>query len=102
MDNEASSPWEQFLLELKEAGGSTDMQTSKTGRYPWLYHFCRGQADKLNEVIIYSYINLYPKVGKTISSPPRDWRTKELIISDYKALKAHGGFFNDTLDALTE
>ena len=87
--------WEAFLKAVQEAGGSTDMQTSASGRYPWLFHFCREQADRLGSVIIYAHCS-----GKIISSPPRDWRTKELILADYATLKEHGAFFNDTQEAL--
>lgn len=92
--------WETFLKDLKAAGGSTDMQTSKTGRYPWLFHFCRDQASQLVDVEIYAYINKYHNPGFTIRSPLRDWTTKERILADYAALKEHGGFFNDTQEAL--
>lgn len=87
--------WDGFLSALKEAGGSTDMQTSKTGRYPWLFHFCRGQADQLAEVVIWAQVK-----GGTIQSPPRDWRTRERILSDYRSLADHGGKFNDTQEAI--
>jgi hypothetical protein len=90
MDN-----WDEFLTVVKAAGGSTDMQTSVTGRYPYLFHFCRGQS--LNPVIIYAHC----KNGKVISSPGRDWRTKESLVADYKALSEHGATFNDTEQALS-
>jgi hypothetical protein len=44
--------WEQFLVELKAAGGSTDMQTSKSGRYPFLFHFSRGETLTDVEVVL--------------------------------------------------
>lgn len=93
--------WETFLKALKEAGGSTDMQTSKTGRYPWLFHFCRGQATRLDNVEIFARVSNYPKPTILVKSPPRDWRTEESILADYKALKEHGGVFNDTTEALS-
>lgn len=86
--------WGQFLVELKAAGGSTDMQTSKSGRYPFLFHFSRGET--LTDVVVYASAG-----GKVIASPPRDWSTKELLVSDYKALLDHGGRFNDTNEALS-
>ena len=89
--------WQEFLTKLKDVGGSTDMQTSKTGRYPWLFHFCREQAASLTDVVIYAHKN-----GKVITSPSRNWTTKELILTDYTTLKEHGGFFNDTTEALKE
>lgn len=73
------------------------MQTSKTGRYPWLFHFCRGQAERLTDVVIYARLP-YPK--DVLASPPRDWRTKESIQSDYRSLLEHGGKFNDTKECL--
>lgn len=88
------SDWDEFLAKLKATGGSTDMQTSNTGRYPWLFHFCRGEASQLTSVIVYA------KAG--IKSPPRDWSTREKILADYAALKENGGFFNDTAEALKE
>ena len=92
--------WKTFLKDVQEAGGSTDMQTSATGRYPWLFHFCRDQADRLGSVIIYAHCKAQDgTTSKVIHSPPRDWRTKELILSDYAALKEHGAFFNDTKEA---
>jgi hypothetical protein len=88
--------WEEFLTKLKAAGGSTDMQTNQTGRYPFLFHHSRGQA--LKDVVIYAYLG--STSGGVLSSPPRDWSTTELILADYKALRDHGGYFNDTLQAL--
>lgn len=79
----------EFLQALLEAGGSTDMQTNKTGRYPWEFHFRRGE--RLTNVVIYARI----KAGM-LQSPPRDWSTEELIKQDYRDLKDAGGFFNDT------
>lgn len=91
--------WSRFLREVREAGGSTDMSTSATGRYPWAFHFCRGQADKLGEVVVYA--NCRERgVGRVITSPPRDWRTREAILADYADLKASGALFNDTAQAL--
>lgn len=88
--------WDQFLDALKLHGVSNDMQTSKTGRYPWLFHFCRGQAALLNEVVIYASINNYPM----LKSPARDWTTEEKIKADYRALRDHGARFNDTEECL--
>ena len=90
--------WAEFLAELKASGGSTDMQTNKTGRYPWLFHFCRGQEATLFDVVVYASSSDYRI--KPLVSPPRDWRTREAILADYAALKEHGGFFNDTTQAL--
>ena len=90
--------WLDFLRQLKEAGGSTDMQTSKTGRYPFLFHFQRGQAASLVDVVIYPYC--YNRSATPLRSPPRDWSTKEKLVADYKALAEHGGVFNDTREAL--
>lgn len=85
--------WDEFLAALTAAGGSTDMQTNKTGRYPFLFHFCRQQT--LVDVVIYAHVG-----NKVIHSPPRDWSTKELLVADYMALDDHGGRFNDTKEAL--
>ena len=96
-----SETWEEFLAALKAAGGSTDMQTSKTGRYPWLFHFCRDQASQLVDVVIYaSTMDKERRRSGVVQSPPRDWSTKEKILADYRALKEAGGFFNDTHEAL--
>lgn len=89
--------WKAFLEKVQAAGGSTDMQTSATGRYPYLFHFMRDQVDRLGAVNIYAH-----RDGKVITSPPRDWRTKEALLSDYRDLRAHGAFFNDTKEALDE
>lgn len=91
--------WGRFLREVREAGGSTDMQTSATGRYPWAFHFLRGQADKLGEIVVYAYCRSASGF-KVVSSPPRDWRTREAILADYADLKASGALFNDTAQAL--
>ncbi len=90
--------WDDYLAALKAAGGSTDTQTSKTGRYPYLYHYCRGE--KLVEIVIYASINNYPKPSTVLKSPPRDWNTKDMILADYRALAASGGRFNDSSEAL--
>ena len=90
--------WDEFLLALRAAGGSTDMQTSKTGRYPWLFHFCRGQESTLVDVIVYARTSDYR--AAPLASPPRDWRTCDAILADYAALAEHGGRFNDTREAL--
>jgi len=87
--------WQEFLDALKSAGGSTDMQTSKTGRYPYLFHFCRDQADTLTNVVIYAHT-----ATGGVTSPPRDWTKLESIRADYRALREHGGFFNDTKEAI--
>jgi hypothetical protein len=92
--------WDEFLVAVREAGGSTDMQTNETGRYPWLFHFCRDQAAALHDVVIYAHTKDYTK--GPIQSPPRDWTTRERILADYAALNAHGAVFNDTQEALRE
>jgi hypothetical protein len=92
----ADTGWAEFLASLREAGGSTDMQTSKTGRYPWLFHFCRGQANSLAEVVIFANT----KTGGYKKSPPRDWTTRDKILADYRALEASGAFFNDTREVM--
>lgn len=99
--------WSEFLQAVKDAGGSTDMQTSKTGRYPYLFHFQREQAHLLADVVIYpyfrgKYVDDKYVAGPIIVSPPRDWTTKEKLVADYRALREHGATFNDTLDALGE
>lgn len=85
--------WEEFL---DSASGCTDMQTSATGRYPWLY-FSSGQAEKLKSVVIYACL---PWPRGTVVSPPRDWSTREAILADYAALNERGARFNDTTQAL--
>ena len=87
--------WSEFLTELKARGGSTDMQTSKTGRYPWLFHFCRGQAAELRDVVIYASTS-----SGVLTSPSRDWSTELAIKADYRALSSHGGSFNDTQEVV--
>lgn len=86
--------WDEFLAALRDIGGSTDMQTSKTGRYPFLFHFQRGQV--LEDVVVYAHKN-----GKVLTSPARDWSTREKLVADYQAMDAAGGRFNDTKDALS-
>lgn len=83
--------WEKFLADLKAGGGSTDMQTSQTGRYPYQYHFARGV--KLDAVVIYAH---RPWPTPVLSSPPRDWTTEAALRADYAALRDAGGFFNDS------
>lgn len=85
--------WDEFLSALRDIGGSTDMQTSKTGRYPYLFHFQRGEV--LQDVVIYAHTN-----GKVLKSPPRDWSTREKIVADYRALESVKAWFNDTKEAL--
>lgn len=87
--------WEEFLTELHLRGGSTDMATSKTGRYPWLFHHQRGEV--LGEVVIYAN-----NAHGHLRSPPRDWSTGELIRADHQAIRDHGGSFNDTRQCLGE
>lgn len=78
------------------------MQTSATGRYPWAFHFFRGQADKLGSVVVYAHCRKPSGVPCVLSSPPRDWRTREAILRDYAELRAVGAHFNDTAQALAE
>jgi hypothetical protein len=91
--------WQDFLSALKAVGGSTDMQTNKTWRYPWQHHFCRNE--RLVDIVIYARpaaSHLFD-TGVLIS-PPRDWSTLDLLLADYTALALHGGHFNDTAEAL--
>ena len=90
--------WLEFLTALKAAGGSTDMQTSKTGRYPYLHHFLRGE--RLKDVVVYAYV-VADGQQRVLSSPPRDWSTKRLLWADYASIQVHGGYFNDTKEALS-
>lgn len=88
--------WEEFLAALKAAGGSTNMQTSATGRYPWAFHFQRGLQEQLGEVVVYADL----AQGDCLHSPPRDWSTESAIKADYQALWEAGGKFNDSKDCL--
>lgn len=85
------SEWGRFLADLKAGGGSTDMQTSQTGRYPYNHHFVRGA--KLDAVVIYAH---RPWPTPVLVSPARDWTAEAALRADYAALRDAGGFFNDT------
>ena len=43
---------------------------------------------------------LASKYFRKAEVPPRDWRTRDAILDDYVALAEHGGWFNDTREAL--
>ena len=70
MSEDDDRRWNEFLLALRAAGGSRDMQTNKTGRYPWLFHFCRGQESTLVDVVVYARTSVrLPGGAPRLTSP---------------------------------
>ena len=69
MNTSDSGTWQEFLTALMDVGGSTDMQTNKTGRYPWLFHFCRGQESTLVDVVVYARTFRLPGGAPRFAAP---------------------------------
>lgn len=84
------STFPSFLAALLAVGGSTDAQTSASGRYPQ-----GGPSSLKPDVVISASINVGGECH-VLESPPRDWSTEGLRLADINELAEKGGaIFND-------
>ena len=88
----------EFESELRRHGGSSDIQTSSSGRYPRAFGMPWGES--ITRVVVHAWIARPGSDGVgRIHSDSYDCSTPEGIDAMYASVARGGGQFNDSTDA---